>query len=301
MIVGVKVHALVAAALGGVLLAPGARGEIAVTDDRGERIALAAPARRIVALAPHATELLFAAGAGAQVVGAVEYSDYPPPARAIRRVGDHVRPDLETILALRADLAVGWASGNPPEVLQRLKALGIPVFASEIGALPQIADTLEKLGVLAGTEEVAARAAAQYRGRLEALRARYGGRPEVSVFYAIWNRPLQTVNDRHLISDVIRLCGARNVFGRLPALAPVVNAEDVVRADPEAIFASGSGEDHPAWLEEWKRWPRMTAVARGNLFAVPPGLIQRATPRVLDGAEQVCAALEETRRKRPGQ
>jgi iron complex transport system substrate-binding protein len=297
MVLGVKVHAV--ALLGGLALAVGVRGEIAVTDDRGERVALAQPARRIVSLAPHATELLFAAGAGAQVVGAVEYSDYPLPARAIRRVGDHVRPDLETILALRAELAVGWASGNPPEVLQRLKALGVPVFASEIGALPGIAAAIEKLGMLAGTETTAARAAAQYRERLARLRGRYGGRAEVSVFYAIWNRPLQTVNDAHLISDVVRLCGGRNVFGRLSALAPVVNAEDVVRADPEAIFASGSGEDHPAWLEEWKRWPRMTAVARGNLYAVPPGLIQRATPRVLDGADQVCAALEEARRKRP--
>jgi iron complex transport system substrate-binding protein len=291
----VKVHAV----LVGLLLALGVRAEIAVVDDRGERIALAQPARRIVGLAPHATELLFAAGAGAQVVGAVEYSDYPAPARAIRRIGNHVRPDLETILALRADLAVGWTSGNPPEVLARLASLGVPVFASEIGALPEIAATIEKLGALAGTGEVAGRSATQYRERLARLRARYGGGAEVSVFYAIWNQPLQTVNDRHLISDVIRLCGGRNVFGRLPALAPVVNVEDVVRADPEAIFASGSGEDHPAWLEEWKRWPRMTAVARGNLYAVAPGLIQRATPRVLDGAEQVCAALEEARRKRP--
>ncbi len=288
-----------AALLGVLLVACGAHAEIVVTDELGERVALAAPARRIVSLAPHLTELLFAAGAGARVVGTVEYSDYPPAARGIRHVGAYHRLDFETILALKPDLVVGWPSGNGPDVVQRLRRLGLPVFASEPGALPELATTIETLGTLAGTTDVAAQAAAQYRDRLAALRARYGGRAEVSVFYEIWERPLQTVNDAHVISDVIRLCGGRNVFGRLPALAPVINEEDVVRADPEVIIASGMGEARPAWLDGWKRWPRLTAVARGNLYVVPPDLIQRATPRVLDGAERVCAALEDARRKRP--
>jgi iron complex transport system substrate-binding protein len=289
----------IGALLGGLLVACAARGEIAVTDDLGARIALAAPARRIVSLAPHITELLFAAGAGAQVVGAVEYSDYPPEAKALPRVGSSSRLDFEALLALQPDLAVGWPSGNSPEALQRLKRLGLPVFASEPGALPELATTIERLGALAGTPAAAARAAAQYRDRLAALRTRYAGRPQVSVFYAIWDRPLQTVNDAHLISDVIRLCGGRNVFGGLRALAPTVNEEDVVRADPEAIVASGSGEERPEWLDDWKRWPRLTAVARGNLYVVPPQLIQRPTPRVLDGAERLCEALDQARRKRP--
>jgi iron complex transport system substrate-binding protein len=289
----------VVALLGGVLVACAVRGEVAVTDDLGERVALAAPARRIVSLAPHVTELLFAAGAGAQVVGTVDYSDYPPEARAIRRVGGYSALDFEAILALKPDLLVGWASGNGPDTLQRLRQLGIPVFASQPGALPELGATIEKLGALAGTPVAADRAAAEFRARLGALRARYAGRDEVSVFYAIWNRPPITVSDAHLISDVIRLCGGRNVFGRLRALAPTVNEEDVVRADPEAIVASGVGDEPPEWLDDWKRWPRLTAVARGNLYVVPPQLIQRATPRVLDGAERLCAALDDARRKRP--
>jgi iron complex transport system substrate-binding protein len=288
-----------AAVLGVLLIACGAHAEIVVVDDLGARVALAAPARRIVSLAPNVTELLFAAGAGPHVVGAAEYSDYPPEARAIRRVGDYERPDFEAILALKPDLVVGWESGNSLDNLRRLKQLGLTVFASEPGALPALGATIEKLGVLAGTSEAAGRAAAGYRARLAALRARYAGRGEVGVFYEIWNRPLQTVNDAHLISDVIRLCGGRNVFGKLPALAPKVNEEDVVRADPEAIIASGMSDTRPEWLDDWKRWPRLTAVARGNLYVVPPDLLQRATPRVLDGAERLCVALEDARRKRP--
>jgi iron complex transport system substrate-binding protein len=285
--------------LGVVLAACAARAEIAVTDDLGERVVLAQPARRIVSLAPHVTELLFAAGAGPQVVGTVEYSDYPPEAEAIRRVGGYSRLDFEAILALKPDLAVGWASGNGLDTLQRLRQLGVPVFASQPGTLPELDTTIEKLGALAGTPAAARRSAAEFRARLAALRARYAGRDEVSVYYAIWNRPPITVNDAHLISDVIRLCGGRNVFGRLRTLAPAINEEDVVRADPEAIVASGSGDEPPEWLDDWKRWPRLTAVARGNLYAVPPQLIQRATPRVLDGAERLCAALDDARRKRP--
>jgi iron complex transport system substrate-binding protein len=287
------------AALLAVLAACAAHAEIAVVDDSGARVALVAPARRIVSLAPHLTELLFAAGAGAQVVGAVEHSDYPPQAKAVPRVGGYSRLDFEAILALKPDLVVGWESGNGPDSLQRLQRLGLPVFVSQPGALPQLAATIERLGALAGTPEAAGRAAAAFRARLAGLRARYAGRDEVSVFYAIWHRPPITVNDAHLISDVIRLCGGRNVFGALRPLAPAVNEEDVVRADPEVIVASGAGDEPPEWLADWKRWPRLTAVARGNLYAVPPQLIQRATPRVLDGAERLCAALDEARRKRP--
>ena len=287
------------AAIGVALVACAARAEVAVTDDLGERVVLAQPARRIVSLAPHVTELLFAAGAGAQVVGTVEYSDFPPEAKTIRRVGGYSRLDFEAILALKPDLAVGWASGNGLDTLQRLRELGVPVFASQPGTLPELGATIEKLGVLAGTPAAARQSAADFRARLAALRARYAGRDEVSVFYAIWNRPPITVNDAHLISDVIRLCGGRNVFGRLRALAPAINEEDVVRADPEAIVASGIGDEPPEWLDDWKRWPRLTAVARGNLYVVPPQLIQRATPRVLDGAERLCAALDDARRKRP--
>jgi len=282
----------------GLLLAAAAHAEVAVTDDAGSRVALPAPAQRIVSLAPHVTELLFAAGADEQIVGAVEYSDYPPAARAIPRVGGYGAIDLEAILALNPDLVVGWASGNDPNGLRRLKQLGLAVFASEPHKLVDIASIIERLALLAGTQAAGSRAAEDFRARLASIVSRYAGRDEVSVFYTIWNRPLMTVNDMHLISDVIRTCGGRNVFGDLRALAPTVSEEEVVRLDPEAIVASGMGETRPDWLDDWKRWPALTAVRRGNLYFIPPDLIQRPTPRVLEGAERMCAALEDARRKR---
>jgi iron complex transport system substrate-binding protein len=107
-----------------------------------------------------------------------------------------------------------------------------------------------------------------------------------------------TVNGEHLISDVLRLCGGRNVFTSLPVLAPKVDIEAVLAADPEIIVASGMGEARPEWLDDWRRWQRLTAVRNDNLFFVPPELLQRHTPRILDGAERLCAAFDQARARR---
>lgn len=274
--------------------------ERVVRDATGADIRLAAPAQRIVSLAPHITELLYAAGAGSRLVGAVEYSDYPAQARTLPRVGGYTRPDLEAIVGLRPDLVLAWYSGNPPAALEKLKALGIAVYVSQPDRMTDVAVELERYGVLAGTEPVANAAAAAFRDRYQALTARYSQRPVVDVFYQIWKQPLMTVNDKQIISDAIRLCGGRNVFGSLPLLAPAVTVEAVLAANPEVIVASGMGDERPEWLDDWRRWKSITAVARGNLYFIPPQEIQRHTPRLLDGAEKLCLALEAARQKRPG-
>ena len=179
---------------------------------------LAAPARRIVSLVPHATENLFAAGAGDRIVGVVEYSDYPEAAKRITRVGDYAHPDLEAIAALKPDLVVVWQSGQAA-LAHRFTRLGLPVFQTQPDRLEDIPENIEKFGRLAGSEAVARRVAADFRQRLAALRQRYSARPNVAVFYQTWNRPLLTVGGSQIISDVIRLCGATNLFARLAASA----------------------------------------------------------------------------------
>jgi iron complex transport system substrate-binding protein len=278
--------------------APVAAGP-AVTDDTGRRIELAAPARRVVSLSPHATELLFELGMGERIVGAPEFSDHPPAARNIPRIGGSGALDIERILALRPDMVVGWASGNPSRQIARLRALGLPLYLSEPRSLSDIAVTLRRLGVLVGAAAAGEASAASFEDEVRALGARYRGRPAVGVFYQVWDRPMVTVNGKHLINDIIELCGGRNVFAALPELAPAVDIEAVLRADPEAIVASGADAARPPWLDDWRRWRTLTAVARGNLFDVPPELVQRQTPRILEGAVRVCEALETARRRRP--
>lgn len=281
-------------------LTANARTDAAVTlaDDTGAAVTLPAPARRIVSLAPHITELLFAAGAGARVVGVVEYSNHPPQARRIASVGSSATLDLEAVAALKPDLVVGWKSGNSAAAIAKLRALGLPVFLTQPDRMPDVARSLEQIGRLAGTEAVADRAAADFRRRHAELAARYSQRPRVRVFYQIWKQPLMTINGRQIIADVLRLCGGDNVFEALPVLVPTVTVEAVLAADPEAIVASGMDAARPEWLDDWRRWPRLTAVARDNLFFVPPDIVQRHTPRLLDGAEQVCRHLETARAKR---
>ncbi len=274
-----------------------ARGELVVTDVSGASIRLAAPAKRIVSLAPHITELLFAAGAGERVVGTVDYSDYPPAAKVLPKVGGHSL-DLEAVVALKPDLVMGWQSGNAAASVARLRALGLTVHLSEPNRIEDIAGELERAGLLAGTEATANAVAKAFRERYAALTARYSRRPPVAVFYQIWKQPLMTVNGKQIISDAIRLCGGRNVFAQLPILAPTVTLEAVIVVNPEVIVASGMGESRPEWLDDWRRWKTLDAVARDNLYFVPPDLLQRHTPRILDGAEKLCTHLETARRKR---
>lgn len=277
----------------------GAHAETVVADATGASVRLAAPARRIVSLAPHLTELLYAAGAGDRLVGAVDYSDYPEAAKHLPRVGGYSRPDLEAIAAAKPDLVVAWQSGNPPAALDKLKSLGLPVYVSQPNRIADVATELERLGSLAGSEATANAAAARFRQRLAGLDQRYRQRPVVAVFYQIWKQPLMTINDQQIISDAIRLCGGRNVFGRLPLLAPTVTVEAVLAENPEVIVASGMGDERPEWLDDWRRWSQLTAVRRNNLFFIPPQEIQRHTPRLLDGAEKLCQALETARERRP--
>jgi iron complex transport system substrate-binding protein len=264
---------------------------IEVVDDSGTTVTLDAPAKRIISLAPHVTEQLFAIGAGALIVGAVDYSDYPEAAKAIPRVGGYSRLDLERILALKPDLIVGWSSGNNTQQLERLEGMGFVVYRSEPRQLEDIAAGMEKLGLLSATDAQAHRQASVFRQRVESLRAASRGKPERTLFYQIWNRPLMTVNGKHLINEVLSLCGGKNIFSELSVVTPKVSAEAVIAANPEVIIASGMGKARPEWLDEWRQWPQLQAVKQGRLYVVDPSIIQRATPRLLQGAEAVCRAI----------
>lgn len=280
------------------LVGPAAADEVCAIDDTDREVCLADPAERIVALSPGATELLFAAGAGERLVAAVDHSDYPPEAKALPSVGSHDRLDLERLVALQPDLVIGWVTGNPIEQVERLERLGVPVFRIEPRAFEDIATALERLARLAGSEAQGRLAAERFRQGLAELAARHADAPPVPVFYQVWDSPLMTVNDEHLIGKVVTLCGGVNVFGGLPRLVPRIDEEALLAADPEVILAGGRGEENRSWLEDWQRFPELTAVARDNLFFVPPSLLQRPTPRLLEGSRLLCERLEVTRGRR---
>jgi iron complex transport system substrate-binding protein len=270
---------------------------ITVQDDLGQSVALAQPAQRIVSLAPHVTELLYAAGAGARLVGVSNHSDYPPPAASLPTLGGYNALDMERILSLKPDLIVAWHSGNKPLQLARLRSFGIPVYESQPADFGMVASSLEKLGQLAGTDVAAQAAASAFRARWQQLAAQYQSLQPVSVFYQIWSQPLMTLNGQHMASAVLRLCGGRNIFADLPQLAPTISVEAVLAGDPQVILTPGDARDQP--LDRWKQFPRLRAVRDGQLYTINADWMNRAGPRVLKAAEEVCGKLEQARRMAP--
>lgn len=264
---------------------------LTVTDDLGHRLELPAPPQRIVSLAPHVTELLFAAGAGAHVIAVGDFSDYPEAARHLPRIGDATRIDLERLLLLEPDLVIAWGSGTPARQLEAVRRLGLPLFLSEPRRLNEIGAQLRALGRIAGDPTVADAAADVYEQRLAALRERYAHAERRSVFYQLALVPLLTVNGEHIISDMLDLCGGDNLFGALPELTPRVSEEAVVMARPQAVvLALYPGEDQ---TETERFWRRYGLPATTRFIAVPGDYIHRATPRILEGAERVCSGLEQ--------
>lgn len=254
---------------------------------------------RIVSLAPNLTELAYAAGAGGTLVGTVEYSDYPDAARALPRVGDAWRVDPERVLALKPDLVLAWPSGTPVDTIARLESLGLRVVSIPTYRLADVATALRTIGKIAGTPAAADASAAAFDRRVRRLRADHAGVPEVSVFIEIDDEPLFTVNGRHVISEIVELCGGRNVFADLPQLAPPVSLEAVLARDPQVILSTDDTIADPLAL--WRRWTRIAAVRDGTIYSMSSDTLTRATPRLADGAREVCSALDDARAKRAGQ
>lgn len=272
--------------------------DITLQQADGSSLSLPQAAKTLITLAPHLTELAFAAGAGGQVIATVEYSEFPAAAAAIPRIGDAFRLDLERILVLQPDLVVAWQSGNPQAAVAYLQSLGIPIWTVEIRQPEDIATALEGFGLATGNLPTARAAASQTRQQLATLAESYAGLPAVSYFYQVAASPLYTINGEHLISRSLALCGGLNIFQDTAGLAPQITHESVIGADPQALLAP-TGPDQADPLAIWRDWPRMQAVNSGALFLLPADEISRATPRMLDAVATGCKLLDQLRIRSP--
>ncbi|CAN7583771.1 cobalamin-binding protein [Massilia sp. LjRoot122] len=271
-------------------------GAVTVRDDAGNAVTLEKPATRVISMAPHVTEVLFAAGGGSRIVGAVSYSDYPEAAKSIPRIGSNREIDLERVISMKPDLIVAWMHNSSERQIEMVRKLGVPVFLSDPQTLDGIPDNVARLGQLMGTDAVANPAAAELRRQLASLRARYAGRPPVRTFYQVWDKPLYTLSGRHIITDALRLCGGENIFEKLTVTAPVVSVESVLQADPEAVF--GTAEKNYGGVKLWKPYATLSATRMDNLFTVDGDLLNRAGPRMITGTAILCEKLELARRHR---
>ena len=286
---------------GALLLASGARADEAalrLVDDGGHEVVLAHPAHRIVALAPHLTELVYAAGAGNQLVAVGKYSDFPPEALAKPVISDAFAVNYEALAQLKPDLVLVWGSGTPERTRAKLRTLGIPVYEIEIRNVSGLADTLRSIGRLAGTEGVAQARAQAVTNDWSALKASYAGRPPVRVFFQLWDAPLMTLNGQHLISSAISACGGINVFAELPTLTATVSWEVAVQRDPQLVMTAGSPSE-PARPGRWSDFAQVSATRHGQFGHIEGDLIARSGPRFVDGARELCVAIDRARQGLP--
>ncbi|MBC3879797.1 cobalamin-binding protein [Undibacterium sp. LX40W] len=274
------------------------RADVSIIDDSKRVVHLEKPAKRIISLAPHITELVFAAGASNALVGVSEYSDYPEDAKKIASIGSIFALDLERILALKPDLVIIWGSGNAKLLANKLRDNKLTVFENEPHNFEDIANAIEKIAILAGTEKVGLANAQLFRQRLQNLTATYQltekQRP-VAVFHQMVKSPLMTVNREHFISKMIQLCGGKNVFADLKDISATITVEALMNANPEFIFSSG--KDNSKLLNDWVSFPNLIAVKKQNLYSIPGDWLHRAGPRVLDATEMLCKKIQETRNK----
>lgn len=255
----------------------------------------AATPLRIISLSPHITELLFAAGAGAQVVGIDDSSDYPAGVAAIARVGEPAALDVEGLLRLKPTLIVLWESGTPASRKAELQRLHLPLYVTDEHRLDDIASTLLEFGRLAGTEAQATAAARQYQTELAGLRSQYANRPRLKVFYQVWDRPLYTLSGGQVVSEVMSLCGGDNVFAELSALAPAIDKEAVLARDPEVILIAATGAEGERQSRQWRHFSTLRAVRGRHVYTVDPSLTGRMAPRILQGVREVCGLLDKAR------
>jgi iron complex transport system substrate-binding protein len=276
-------------------LALPAHAAVTVTDDTGRSIRLAHVPQRIASLAPGATEMLFAAGAGDQVIATVEYSDDPPQARLVPRIGDAAAIDMERLVALHPDVVVVWPKGGNPAQIAAVERAGLPMYSEQVDAFGEFPGSLRRLGALAGTPAVADQAARALEAQLAALTRRYGGGAPVTILLQIWDRPIYTVGGNQLMSDSLRLCGARNVFADLTEAAPVVDVEAVIARNPDMIIAAAPPGASAAWLTAWQPFVTLKAVRTGSLIAFEDQRLTGLGPSALAATAVLCQLIDAKR------
>ena len=270
--------------------------QMMVTDDRGVNVHLSTPARRVITLSPHATELVFAAGGGPYLTATVDASDFPKAALNLPRIGAGLQPEPERLFRLQPDLLIGWQASQ----FSTLHSLRTPLFLSTPITLDDVPNTIEKLGVLFDTQDIARARASELRGLLEPLKSiSHSGSP-VRVFLQVGETPEYTLNQTHLLSQVVQACGGINVFGSAMAIAPKISAESVLAQRPELILLGSVGAPEQPTLDPVAQqfWSRMNLPAAlvGHVYVMDSDVLYRPGPRLIEAAQAICSMIQQARK-----
>ena len=265
-----------------------------VLDDLNQPVCVK-QAQRVLVLAPHLTEIVDFVGGLKQVVAVDGSSNYPVAVNTLPKMGNPWMLGAEAILARKPDLVLVWQSGISTEVVAQLRKAGVAVFVSEPKSIAQVASTMQRLASLLGTSESTEPKVEEWLKAFGTLRAQYANAQPVSVFYQVWSQPLMTLGGQHVVSEVIALCGGRNVFADLPSLAAQVSVEGVLKRNPSVVLASGTAQDNKALVKQWSAWPGLAAVQGSGIHTIPSDILVRNGPRLIDASKRVCAHIDDAR------
>jgi iron complex transport system substrate-binding protein len=271
---------------------------ITIRDDTGATLRLTTPARRIVSLAPGATEMLFAAGAGDRVLATVTGSDEPEAAKKIERIGDANALVFDRLIALKPDAVVVWKDLTNELIIDSLvNKLKLNVYYVSVRTLDDIPRSVRRLGVLTGTSAIADQAARSMESDIAALPKKTpSGRRPLDVFFMIWDVPLYTVGSRNVVSDALRRCGARNLYDDIDFPSPVVEFEDIKKRNPDVILMSAPPITARDWRERWARFPSVKAVANKQVLTFSDVRLTRMGPSAIDSVPGLCQQLDRVPR-----
>ncbi|MDQ0652229.1 cobalamin-binding protein [Pseudomonas cedrina] len=244
--------------------------------------AQALAAERVVSLAPSLSEIVVELGAADLLVGLLDGGDRPPELLQVPSVGRYGQLDMERLLSLQPDLILLWPGSVGPAQREQLQRLNIPVYVAEPHSLEQLATQVQAISEQLGRAEAGRQLATQLRQRLAELRQRYQRAEPLRVFYQVWNTPLYTVGGGQIISDALRVCGARNVFDDLKLPAPQVSIESVLQRDPELILVGDQAQK-----EAWEGWPAMAERVR----LVPDKGLERPSGQMLEAVARLCLVI----------
>jgi iron complex transport system substrate-binding protein len=281
-------------AVGLILLAAAPAAARSLLDQAGRRVELPERPQRIVALAPSVTEIIFALGEAARLIGVTAHCDFPPEATRLPKVGSYVRLDLERIVGLRPDLCIAVKDGNPKSAIERLEALGVPVFALDPRSVETVIRAILDLGVVLAVEPRAEALTAEMRARIDRITRRAAGedrRPRV--FFQIGTAPIVSVGTHTFAHELIELAGGVNVAAG-PAAYPRFSREQVLGLVPDLIVISSMDRAAGAVEEarrEWNRWPGIPAVRDGRIHVVDSNLFDRPSPRLVAGLEELARCI----------
>jgi len=260
-------------------------GSISVVDELGRTVTLNTRPERIISLAPSITETLFALGAGDRIAGVTTYCDHPPEATAKEKVGDTLKPNIEKIVALKADLVIVSTSSQLEQYVRRLEDLNVPVYISNPRNIDQVIESISRIGLLIGSEDQARTLESEMRVRISRIAGRLQGSARPSVFFLLGSEPLITVGKGTFLDDLIRRAGGESISGDVAGDYPQFSLETAVSRKPEVIFIQFDEKELPARLR------KTPAGENGRVYHLNDDLVSRPGPRIVDGLEQMAAKI----------